>query len=314
MRGLSGSRIGVVFLVVAVLLSGGASAQAGERVRLGFGHLTSNDVLVDGRDRWRSASHVASLVWGPEWRGRLPERLGDVIELRMGLEIITPEYLNSPPGRIDRPFAGALALGVHSHFRRGSTDVAAGVDLVMTGPQTQLDDVQTSIHDALGINGPSAAVRAGQIGNGLHPRLVVEAGRSFQLAPAAELRAFVEARWGVETLLRAGADLNLGRIGGAGELLARDHVSGHRYRVTGGSTGGVSVVLGGDIARVEKSLFLPEPGFRPERERTRLRAGFHWQGARGGASGFYGLTWLSEEVVGQSEPQLLGSAMLKFRF
>lgn len=309
-----GLRPAVVFLAMVMVLAGGLSAQAGERVRLGFGHMASNDMLVDGRDRWRSASHVASLVWGPEWQGRLPERFGDVIELRMGLEIITPEYLNSPPGRIDRPFAGALALGVHSHFRRGGTDVTTGVDLVMTGPQTRLDDVQASIHEALGINGPSAAVRAGQIGNGVHPRLVIEAGHPLQLAPAVELRPFVEARWGVETLMRAGADLTLGRIGGAGELLARDHVTGHRYRVIGGGGGGVSLVLGGDVARVEKSLFLPEPGFRPEHERRRLRAGVHWQGPRARASGFYGLTWLSEEVVGQSEPQLLGSVTLKIRF
>ncbi len=299
--------------MVAVLL-GVAQADAGERVRLGFGHIASNDVLADRRDRWRSASHVASLVWGRQWQGLLPERFGDVIELRMGLELITPEYITSPAAFIDRPYAAALSAGVHSHFRRGGTDFAAGVDLVMTGPQTRLGDLQASIHDAVGIDGPSAAVLAGQIDNGLHPRLVFEAGHPVQLAPAIELRPFVEARWGVETLMRAGADLTLGRIGGAGELLVRDHVTGHRYRVTGGGGRGVSLVLGGDIARVEKSLFLPEPGFRREPVRQRLRAGAHWQGARGRASGFYGLTWLGEEFVGQSEPQLLGSVTLKIRF
>lgn len=294
-------------------LAGATAAGAGERGWLGFGQLATNDVFANGMDRWRTASHTASLAWGPDWQGHLPERFGDMIELRLGFEIISPEFLNSPPGLIDRPFAGALSLGVHSHFRRGALEFSTGAELVVTGPQTGLDDLQASVHDLIGIPGPSAAVRSAQIGNGVHPRLVIEAGRAYALGGNAELRPFVEARWGVENTIRAGADLTLGRLGGAGEFLVRDHVTGQRYRVIEQAGGGTALVLGADIARVGKSLYLPEPAFRPARDRKRLRAGLHWQGQRG-QSGFYGLTWLGEEFAGQPEGQLLGSVAIRFEF
>ena len=106
--------------------------------------------------------------------------------------------------------------------------------------------------------------------------------------------------------------MSFGRIG-QGELLAREQVTGHRYRVIYASAPGTSFVLGGDLAYVEDSVYLPSGrGYALEDTRARLRAGLHWQGSR--ASLFYGLTYLSEEFSTQPEGQVTGSLRVKFRF
>ena len=287
-------------------------SHAQERERLGYGRLVTNDLFGDGRDRWRTGSVASSRVWGRGWDGQAPETFGDILELRFGGEIMAPENLRAPaPG--DRPYAGSLALGLHSHFSRGATTVSLGADLVFTGPQTGLDRFQDALHDVLGVDHSTAAVRAAQIGDSVHPTLVFEAGRTLSLSDSARVRPFLEGRAGVENILRVGADLTLGSYG-QDALMVRDPVSGQRYQAITGDASGVSLVLGGDIASVSDSTYLPASrGFRLSDTRDRLRAGVHWQG-KSGRSAYYGLTWLGKEFKGQRSDQLIGSLRLKLAF
>lgn len=301
----------VVFCVACLLIAAGPGA-AQERQYLGRATVFTNDSFGDTRDRWRTGGVQGSLLWGPEWQGRAPAVAGQLLELRWGGQIIAPVSLTRPdPG--DRPYAGALSLGLHTHFTRGAVDMALGADLVMTGPQTGLDDLQKALHDFAGlIAPPSDAVRAAQIGNALHPTLVFEAGRDMRLGPTASLRPFVEARWGDETLVRLGGDLTLG-ASGQGDLLIRDAVSGHRYHGLRGEGQGLSMVLGADLAHVVDSAYLPpDRGLILTDARARVRLGLHHQGQR--ASLFYGLTWLGEEFAAQPEGQVISTLRLYFQF
>ena len=276
--------------------------------QLGFGMLIVNDSFGDQRDRWQSASVATSRVYGRTWDGALPDRPGAVVEVRFGAQIATPANLAAPG--LDRLYGTALSLGLHTHYAAGNWQVALGGDLVMTGPQTGLDDLQDNLHQALGLVGPSAAMRAAQVANGVHPTLVVEMGRDFAFG-SLRLRPFVEGRAGAETLLRGGVDLMFGQ--GGGDLMARDPVTGHRYRAVGGGGTGMGFVLGADVAQVDDSVFFPALSpVAMEDSRTRLRAGLTWQGETAG--GFYGLTWLSPEWTGQPEGQLVGALRVNFRF
>lgn len=279
-----------------------------------YGLLVTNDGLGDGDDRWRTGSFASSLAYAPGWSGRLPPGLGQLWELRLDGEIIAPENSVTPaPG--DRPYAQMLTFGLHTRFERGSIDYDIGGELAVTGPQTRLDDLQDLVHDIFGGDQPSRAVKAGQISNDFDLGLMVEAGREFPLGGAARLRPFFEARAGVETLLRAGADLTLGRFGRGG-LLARAPVSGLRYSVIKEETPyqGLSLVLGADIARVADSDLLPSTAaMDASNTRARARAGLHWRN-RAGTSLFYGLTWLGEEFSTQPDSQVTGAVQLRINF
>ncbi|PJE29230.1 hypothetical protein SAMN06297129_1160 [Pseudooceanicola antarcticus] len=290
------------------LIALGLAAPASARERLGYGRLISNDFIGGGQDRWRTGSVASSRVWGPGWDGQLPDRAGELLELRFLGQIIAPDNLETPaPG--DRRYATALSFGLHSHFDLGGYETALGGDLVITGEETGLPGFQDALHDLLDVPGPSDATRAAAVPSGVHPTLVLESGRSFSAGPA-QLRPFVEGRMGDETLLRAGVDISFGAIG-RGELMVRDPVTGQRYRVVQDEAArGSSFVLGGDIAHVASSIYLSDAELREDR--SRLRAGMHWQGDT--MSGFYGLTWLGEEFSGQDEGQLIGSVRLKFEF
>lgn len=286
-------------------------APDGGRQYLGRATLLTNDSLGDLRDRWRTGGVQGSLIWGPAWQGQAPAVAGRMIELRWGAQVIAPASLTRPDPR-DRPYDGALSLGLHTHFVRGAVDMALGADLVMTGPQTGLDGLQAALHDLAGISPPSAGVRAAQIANGLHPTLVFEAGRDLRLGENATLRPFVEARWGDETLIRLGGDLMLG-MAEQGGLLVRDAVSGHRYAGVRGTGRGLAMVLGADVAHVVDSVYLPaDRGLAPSDTRTRVRLGLHHQGRR--ASLIYGVTWLGTEFAAQPEGQAIGSLRLQFDF
>lgn len=282
-----------------------------ERSRIGYGRLFTNDFLGDGKDRWRTGSVVSSRVWGYGWDGAAPAAFGDLLELRVMGQIIAPAKLSAPdPG--DRPWAGMLSAGLHSHMQRGSAEYALGAGLVATGPQTQLDGFQDWLHDLLSAPKPSDAVLAAQIPDRVRPLLTAEAAQTLDLGAGASLRPFAEVRAGDETLLRAGADLTFGSAG-RDALQVRDPVTGQRYRAVQGSRQGVSFTIGGDMAYVADSVYLPESrGYRLTPRRDRLRAGLSWQGE--GASAFYGLTWLGREFEGQAESQLTGSLRLNLRF
>ena len=286
------------------------AAQATERSRLGYGRLVTNDYFGDGKDRWRTGSVTSSRVWGPEWTGQAPGRFGDLIELRLSAEVLAPDDLRNP-GAGDRPYAGSLSVGAHTHYTWQGLEMAVGADLVMVGPATGLGKLQRELHDLFNVRQPSDATLDAQISE-IRPTLVAEMGRSFQLAEGTSLRPFLEARAGAETLLRAGFDLTFGQIGG-GELLVRENATGQRYRVIQRPEAGTSFVLGADFAHVANSIYLPEDrGYALTSSRDRVRAGFHWQ--RGNASAFYGLTWLGKEFVGQADDQLVGSLRINLDF
>lgn len=281
------------------------------RERLGYGRLIQNDFVGDGKDRWRTGSVASSRVWGPAGTTDLPSTFGDVLEFRLNAEIIAPDNLVTPEAG-DRPFAGSLSFGLHTHFERSQIEYAVGMDMVLTGENTFLGDFQDALHGLLGVDKASDATLAAQIENGIHPTAVVEVGHTVALGEGLALRPFVEARAGVETMLRAGADLSIGSVG-SGELLVRDPVSGQRYRVIENPEQGYSVVIGGDIARVSDSAYLPSAsGVVVKDTRSRVRAGLHWQGEK--SSVFYGVTWLGEEFEGQSEGQAVGSVRLNLNF
>ena len=298
-------------LAVAIALAVTCATSAlAERSHIGYGRLLTNDQFGDGHDRNRTGAYTASHVWAPDWAGALPGRPGELLELRFHGETLAPDNMQTVTPR-DRPYAGALSFGLHTHFARRGTEISLGGDLVMTGPQTRLDDLQATIHDLLGGAKPSDAVRANQIPDGIHPTMVAEFAHPLTFGETGRLRPFVEIRMGAETLLRAGADLTLGRFG-KGALMIREVSSGQRYRVTGGGARGTSMVLGADFARVDDSVFLPESRGYEVTDRTRIRAGLHWQGRR--SSVFYGVTWLDREFERQRDSQLVGSLRLKLAF
>ena len=301
--------IGLVALGVSLVAS---QSVAEGMQRIGYGRMIQNDFIGDTQDRWRTGSVASSRVWGRSaWGGALPSNPGDVLEFRINAEIIAPDNLETPAAG-DRPYAGSLSFGFHTHYERSAIEYSLGLDMVLTGDNTLLDQFQGAFHDLLGVQKASDAVLDAQIDNAVHPTAVLEMGHSVQLGDGISIRPFVEARAGVETMLRAGADLTIGGVG-RGELLVRDPVSGQRYRTVQNKVPGYSVVLGGDIARVHDSAYLPESsGVTHTDTRSRLRAGLHWQGEK--SSVFYGVSWLGEEFEGQQEGQVVGSLRLNLDF
>ena len=280
------------------------------RSRIGYGNLITNDLIGDGKDRWRTGSIASSRLWGYGWGGQAPAGFGELLELRILGQIMAPSNLRNPATG-DRPWAGALSIGLHTHMQRDELEIALGGDLVFVGPQTGLFSFQDALHDLVGTTEASEATRTAQIQNTLRPTLVGELGRTVDLSERTRLRPFVEARLGDESLVRIGADLTIGNVG-LGELLVRDPVTGQRYRTMYDDTS-LSWTVGADVAHVASSVYLPKGrGYDLEHQRHRLRAGLHWQS--GQSDLFYGVTYLSEELSTQAEGQLVGSIRLRLRF
>lgn len=278
------------------------------RVTLGWGRLFNNDGIGDGHDRWHTGSYTVSMIRGTEWTGVLPDHLGEVVEYRFRADTVAPANL-AHPAPDDRRYAGTLSLGVHSQAEMLGAEVNVGADLVVIGPQTGISGFQSFIHRAVGMKKPHTG---NQIGNEIRPTLSGEIGHNYALGGAVTLRPYLAAQAGVETWVRAGGDLTFGHFGEQ-SLMLRDDVTGQRYRgVTGLLAEGTSFTLGGDVAQVFYSAYLPAGGVVARDTRTRLRAGLQWQGHA--ASVFYGATYLSPEFKGQSEGQVVGSLNINFRF
>lgn len=297
--------------LIAALVTLGLPAQAEGGERLGYGRLVNNDFYGDGHDRGHTGSIASSRVYGRTWSGSLSHRPGDLIEYRINGGIMAPIYLDFPlPG--DRPYAGYLSLGAHTHFQAAGFEMSTGADLFITGPQTRLGDLQSALHDGfLGLP-PSRRILNNQIRNGVYPSALVEVARDIPLGGRTSLRPFVEGRWGVETFVRAGFDLTFGQVG-QGELLVRDYTTGQRYRVVQRQLDGFSFTVGADVAAVRESVFLPKSrGYQLTDRRHRARLGMHWQ--NGDRSIFYGLTWLGKEFTSQPTDQVVGSLRLNLTF
>ncbi|WP_424436107.1 lipid A-modifier LpxR family protein [Planktotalea sp.] len=287
----------------------GASAEG--MVQLGYGRLVNNDFLGDLKDRGQTGSYVSSRIFGKAWGGKLPERAGEFLEFRLQADIKAPDDLVTPAAG-DRPFAGSVSLGLHTHYQQSGYEIAMGGELVATGPQTRLDQFQTALHDGIGVAPPSLATRSAQIGNKLYPGVVVEMGRPFEIGTRSQIRPFIEARAGVETLARAGVDFEIGKLTSS-DLMVRDGITGQRYRTILNGAGGVSFVLGADMALVSESAYLPSSGgFTLTDTRDRARAGVHWQSKK--SHGFFGVTYLGREHISQKDPQVVGSIRLALKF
>lgn len=298
-------------LLAAVLVVSALPAVAENRVTLGWGRIFTNDQIGDGQDRWRSGSYSFSRLRGPAWHGHEAARFGEVLELRGHAAVVAPANLTAP-NPADRRYAGVLSLGLVSHFGWKGAEVALGTELALTGPQSGIGRFQDWFHGLMGMVPPSPAVLAGQIGNRAYPGLTAEIGREVMLGQA-RLRPFAEARVGVETLVRVGADLSIGGAG-QGALMLRDVTTGQRYRgIAGTRAPGFGLSLGGDVARVLDSALLPAGGGVQAKDlRYRLRAGLRWQGRHGEVA--YGVNYLSPEFTGQPEGQVVGALSLNLRF
>lgn len=297
-------------LLLAALLPA-AMAQAQERESLGVSSVFDNDYIGDGGDRWRTDAYTVSIVTGADsWNGGLPQAFGDLREYRLRLEILTPEDMASPSST-DRRYVGALSFGLHTHFGRGLVEYSMGGDLVATGPQTGIAALQKASHELLGAASPSNAA-ANQIGNAIYPTALFEAAMPVPLGGQVQARPFVEVQAGVESFVRIGGDLRIGDLG-KDDLTLRDVTTGQLYAGTDSGDQGMAFVLGGDIAFVGDSFYLPSAdGYQLTGTRSRLRAGVNWQGEKVGV--FYGLTWLSKEFTAQSDTQVLGTVNLQLRF
>ncbi len=305
-------RLSFTALVSILLCTAPVFAQS--KIRLGAVRIFNNDRIGDGQDRWRTGAYAGSIVRGEAWTGRRPETIGALMEYRLRTEIIAPADLTNPVVAPDRLYAGAISLGAISHFRSGKTDISLGVDMVITGPQTRLGAFQSWAHNVLGITDPK--VLGSQIGNGFHPTASLEIARAFSLpgsGAGTRFRPFFEAQLGIENFVRVGGDVTIGKLG-ANDLLVRDVVTGQRVAaVRGGNSRGASFVMGGDVARVFSSGYLPTSlGYAPVRTRVRLRSGVYYEMEN--SSVFYGLTWLGREFSAQPEGQLLGSLSVRLRF
>lgn len=289
-----------------------AAARVAGRQRIGMDRMFTNDALGDGQDRWRTGSYRVSVVTATDPKGVPGDAPGDVVETRLRSEIIAPANLTSPVLGGDRQYVGIFSVGRHWHWQRGGAELSAGMDMVFSGPMTGLGGFQTWVHNAIGA--PVPAVLGTQIGNALRPTLLVEVARPARIpGNRAELRPFAEIRAGAETYLRLGADLTIGGLAGGG-LRLRDPVSGQRGLPLGAARGtGASLVLGGDVAWVAGSAWLPpQNGYVLTPLRTRLRAGLALHGDD--RSVFYGLTWLGREFRAQGSGQVVGSLSVRWRF
>ena len=299
----------IALLAVSLLGLAAPAASAGDRHVLGWGRLFDNDALGDMKDRWRTGSYAISIVTGPKWDGVLPSRPGELLEFRLRAEAIAPASLATPKAG-DRRYAGVFSAGVHTHFSMAGIETSAGLDLVAIGPMTGIGNFHKTAHEVFGLTVPT--VLDNQIGNQVQPTLTTEFARSYSFGNNVSLRPFAELSAGVETFARVGGDFLFGPVGQS-DLYARDVVTGQRYRTIYNGGTGYSFSLGGDIAKVFSSTYLPEnEGYELTDARVRLRAGLTWQGEQSNV--FYGLTWLGKEFEAQNGSQVVGSVHLGLRF
>lgn len=287
------------------------TAHAEQRFVLGSVITHTNDYLVDGQDRWRTASLSVSELWGASFSGQAPRSFGALLEFRTRFEIIAPADLSVPDTGTDRPYVGAISFGIFSHQQRGSIEVISGAELVFIGPSTGVGQLQAWLHKGSAPINPQ--ILQVQLPDALYPTVKVEVGRRFEIAPKLTLRPFSEAQIGVETYARAGFDMVFSanpaqdlrlREGVTGQRLPALHVSGHQSWGLG---------LGGDITYiVDSKYFRPVGAITFKQTRTRLRAGAFYQGDQ--LAAFYGVAWLSPEFTTQSEGQFVAALSVSLRF
>jgi len=286
-----------------------SAAQATPRFLLGESVTHTNDIIGDGKDRWRTATVDISYFFGPAAE-TLPGRFGPFIELRARLEMINPEFVALPYPPNDRPYAGVLSFGIASHMRQQNTEHSLGFDLVMVGPSTGVSSLQNWVHTFQNPINPQ--IIQDQLPDAIYPTLSYEFAKVYGAGTTA-LRPFADLQIGVETFARAGFDLTFARAPEQG-FRVRNSLTGQRVpALNPKGTRQLSLGVGADIAYVFSSAYLPATsGVAPRPFRTRLRAGAFYQSRKFDL--FYGATWLSPEFTTQREGQIIGAFSLGVRF
>ncbi len=268
--------------------------------------LLTNDFLGDRHDRWHTHSYQVGVLAEPSAGQSGP----DLVELRFFTEALTPWSLSDPDPE-DRPLAGIFSVGLHGYMLGDRASLHFGADLVGVGPKTHWDDFLDWFHPPG--DEPGDALKEDQIGNGLHPTLLLAGTRSFPLGGRGEAMVFGELQAGAETLVRFGGDLLFGPAS-RGALPIRDMTTGLLIPATHLDAAGFGMTLGADAAYVDRSIYLPASrGYDLAEIRYRARAGGLWRWGTG-KQVFYGLTWLSEEFEAQPEGQVVGSIHVNWRF
>lgn len=279
---------------------------------VGNSRLLTNDLIGDGKDRWRSGSYAVSFTFGDSVADGLPKSAGALMEYRLRAEILAPANLAVTTAFPDRPYAGVIGLGAFTHVQKDSFNLSYGGELVFVGPSTGLGNLQSWIHGGLGTTKPQ--MLGEQLPNRLYPTVQAEVSRDiFVGSNATLLRPFVEAQAGIETYARIGVDAILGN-GFQRNFFTRDPTTGFPVtNVRRNRTQNVGFILGGDVAYVTHSNLLPTSrGYKVRDFRPRLRAGVMYEGKN--TDVFYGATWLGREFQAQSGSQVVGSIRLNLRF
>ncbi|MFT6424173.1 MAG: hypothetical protein ACJAX9_000521 [Celeribacter sp.] len=298
----------IVMLFVSFGLLASLPAVSQERQNAGVGRLFSNDFFGDGQDRWHTMSYALSVMRGPDASGVAPEAFGRLVEHRLRSEVIAPENLTAAVA--DRPYAGVLSYGLHSHSRVGAVQSRVGLDVVALGPQTGIGRLHSWVHD--GLNSPRPDLTT-QLPNAVYPTLSGEMAQTVHIGDF-EVRPFAEAQYGVETFTRLGADIFFGTRS-LDVVRLRDVTTGQLYDpvIKGRNEPSVEFRLGADVAHVWSSKYLTGAGDQSlEPVRFRGRAGVQLSAPQ--ADLFYGVSWLSPEFEGQTEGQLVGSLNVNLRF
>ncbi|MFG6082129.1 lipid A-modifier LpxR family protein [Paracoccus litorisediminis] len=288
-------------LVAATLLAPALSPAIAGEISTST-QLLTDDYLGDGHDRWRSASYATSRLNG--------NSDSDVREFRLRFEMITPNRLKLATSEdADRPAAGLIGFGFYRSGVHAGLDYRLGAGLAATGPSVMVLDFQDTLHQALGMDELSKPLLDGQIGDKVRPTLSGEIGHQLGRGQV-EIRPWLAAETGFETMARGGVDLVVGAE--AFGFGVRDEVTGWRLPVNekDRETRGLSFIAGADIAHVFDSVLLD--GREIERDRTRLRAGLQYH--FNDSSVFMGWTRLSEEFKGQLEPQTTASISVNIGF
>lgn len=284
-----------------------ASFMAGRRT-LGWGRAFNNDYLGDGKDRWQTGSYMLSVLRGHQWTGALPDAPFEVMEYRLSVAITSPTKLSKPPAW-DRRYAGRSQFMGATHWQARGLENMVGLGFTTTGKGNGIGDLHNTLHDW--VSAPQVRVREQQIGNGVHPFVLAELGREWDLGGSA-MRVFSQARVGDETLLRAGFDWQIGARE-IGALWLRDEITGQRVvGISGNSSPGAWFTLGADFGHVWSSAYLPQDEIELSDTRTRVRAGVNMR--HGDLGVFYGVTWLSKEFEAQPEGQVLGTLRVRANF
>lgn len=301
-------------LAVLGMIAGIAAPALGQDYTfLGKASFSYNDALFDGDDRWQTRGVSYSVLVGPDGTQGLPGAPGTLMELRLRGQVISPDEFEAPAAW-DRRAASVLTTTLHSHFRTDGYEMSAGAGVALTGPRIPLIELQEMINDLTQSDAAvmPASVKAAQIPNGIYPTVIGEAARRFELGEYAQLRPFVEAQMGVETYLRAGADVFFGGTWDDG-ILVRDGTTGFAYQTLKSAISpGLSFTVGADAAAVASSALLPGPDYALTPVRLRARAGLFYKLGR--ASVFGGVTWLGREFTAQPEGQTVTALKLKWDF